>query len=436
VSRGPRWTPRRLGAGGTSYWLRPSRVVGGLLVPDPSLTLVSGNISAAAVGGKTLVQATASKRPVTSAVDLLDGRGGYQTTTAALTELMSSDGGVTGGADHAAWWIGRHGTTDNYRGLVTFGPAGTASTVGAQGTNHWGGGPGFVQPSAAGDEGEHLFFVEYAGGKKRLFVDDDRTGTYEATSTYAVGDARFGIGPAFSGAVASGTIREAGWMLYAPSASERRALAHYAATEYPSAIANDNALLAIGDSQSKGFGTTASPANWPSRLAALGLLTFPFTILMEATVAHTTTLVLADFGPFVVRFSRCRKRCIATVWAGTNDLFFGATAASTWTNLMAICAALRAAGWYVILFTVLPRTEPGTAPTYESERGLLNPLILGAVAAGVADDVYHVAAKFPDSTNGAYYQLAGPAGVHLNQTANDMIAVDIAAKANAVAMAA
>jgi hypothetical protein len=426
------WTPYFL-TGGTAYWLRPSLIdFGGDPVPSATLTIVSDHISAADVGhSKSLTQATAGKRLLLDSVDNLDRWTGYVGTQADATEFSSASGGVSGAGAHTIAVVMHHADNATYRGIVGFGTSGASSTIGVQTSHHWGGGNGFVFPDVAGDNNTHLLVVTYDGTTKTLFVDGERIGAhYASADAYNITDPRFGVLPAFTSQIGDATIYTAVWATYAMSHGpngEVQQLSLYARESL--GIVKNNYLLAVGDSQSSGFGTTVAPANWPTRVTALGGLDNPVDTLTEAVAGHTTDDVIADFGPYVVRFTKLRGICVATVWVGTNDLFFGASAAATWTKIQTICAALRAAGWYVILFTALPRTEPGetTPSNYAAQQPLLNALILGAVGAGVADDVYDVAALFPDSTDLGDYQAGG---VHLNTAANDIIAGDITAKLN------
>lgn len=61
------------------------------------------------------------------------------------------------------------------------------------------------------------------------------------------------------------------------------------------------------------------------------------------------------------------------VWAGTNDLFFGATAAATEGFIQAYCLARKAAGWdKVLIATILPRSNVGTPVGFEAARVAVN----------------------------------------------------------------
>lgn len=59
------------------------------------------------------------------------------------------------------------------------------------------------------------------------------------------------------------------------------------------------------------------------------------------------------------------NRNVLICWGGTNDIFGGATDATALASLMTYCAARRAAGWKVIVLTMLTRADvTGGAETY------------------------------------------------------------------------
>jgi len=64
---------------------------------------------------------------------------------------------------------------------------------------------------------------------------------------------------------------------------------------------------------------------------------------------------------------------ICLVWVGTNDLAVSAvTAATLQANLETYCAARRAVGWKVVVFTLLPRSDALSAANYDSKRLTFN----------------------------------------------------------------
>ena len=50
---------------------------------------------------------------------------------------------------------------------------------------------------------------------------------------------------------------------------------------------------------------------------------------------------------------------VLTAWGGTNDLFYGATAAAAYSSYVSYCQAAQSAGYYVIAVTMLDRNPSG-----------------------------------------------------------------------------
>lgn len=70
------------------------------------------------------------------------------------------------------------------------------------------------------------------------------------------------------------------------------------------------------------------------------------------------------------------QKKIVVVWAGTNDLYFGASAATTYTNIKALCQSFKTTGFTVILIDILPRSNSGTPGTFETDRQTVNASLL------------------------------------------------------------
>lgn len=81
---------------------------------------------------------------------------------------------------------------------------------------------------------------------------------------------------------------------------------------------------------------------------------------------------------------------VLTVWAGSNDLVFGDSAATVFGKLASYCAARRSRGFHVLVFTILPRTAISGAA--ETHRQNLNTLIRDHWT-GFADGLVDVAAN-------------------------------------------
>jgi lysophospholipase L1-like esterase len=109
---------------------------------------------------------------------------------------------------------------------------------------------------------------------------------------------------------------------------------------------------------------------------------------------------------------------VLVVWEGTNDLYFGATADEAYEHLARYCRERRAAGWKVVLLTILPRGGPGTPADFEQRRQAVNArlrLNWPEFADGLAD----VAADPALGSLNAVYYLDG---VHINNVGHIVVA--------------
>lgn len=111
---------------------------------------------------------------------------------------------------------------------------------------------------------------------------------------------------------------------------------------------------------------------------------------------------------------------VVVAWGGTNDLFFGASAATTITRLQTYCNARRAIGWKVAVFTILPRSDPGTPGTFGADRATVNASIR-ANWATYADYLVDVAAdsRLDDETDTTYFHTDL---VHLSDAGRQVVA--------------
>jgi lysophospholipase L1-like esterase len=88
---------------------------------------------------------------------------------------------------------------------------------------------------------------------------------------------------------------------------------------------------------------------------------------------------------------RSGVRNVLVVWIGTNDLGFGADPAAVHEQLRAYAEARRAAGWTVVVGTLLPRAFLTDVPGYEARRQAFNDLVRSQWE-GYADGLADVAA--------------------------------------------
>lgn len=117
---------------------------------------------------------------------------------------------------------------------------------------------------------------------------------------------------------------------------------------------------------------------------------------------------------------------ICCAWGGTNDLVASVSAATTYSRIVTYCQARQAAGFRVVILTILPRTTG--VGTFEADRQTVNANIRAnwATFADALADVgtSTVIGEAGDNLNTTYYDTDG---VHLNNTGYGVVAGIVAA---------
>lgn len=63
------------------------------------------------------------------------------------------------------------------------------------------------------------------------------------------------------------------------------------------------------------------------------------------------------------------KPQIVILWGGTNNL---SNATTTYNNIKSYCTARQTVGWKCVILTILPRTQAGISPSFETLRQSVN----------------------------------------------------------------
>lgn len=106
-----------------------------------------------------------------------------------------------------------------------------------------------------------------------------------------------------------------------------------------------------GDSLTVGTGSTASN-DYPSVVMTSFSGRTKYNV---ATSGHATTDVISSLTTDVILKRHYHGLNYACIWIGTNDLEAGTTAATTYANIVSICQSCQAAGFRVVVLTLLPR---------------------------------------------------------------------------------
>jgi lysophospholipase L1-like esterase len=144
----------------------------------------------------------------------------------------------------------------------------------------------------------------------------------------------------------------------------------FIASMSPSLTIKDNRIAFDGNSLTQGVGATGPSGGFVTQVTnALGSswTTYNFGIASQVTTAMTSAGP-TRIDPVLVG----AKRKVVVVWEVTNDLYFGASAATAYANLVACCERHKSVGHQVIVMTVLPRSGGVTPGTFEADRQTVN----------------------------------------------------------------
>lgn len=136
-----------------------------------------------------------------------------------------------------------------------------------------------------------------------------------------------------------------------------------------------NLLVADGDSLTRGNGAsgfhTDLSGNYPSQL--LDLLGSSWAMVNAGEASQTAEDMEADAEAQIdPQLNTLSPHKVLTAWGGTNDIYFGASAATAYGNYRTYLENRKAAGWKVIAATILPRSAGATPEAFEADRQAFN----------------------------------------------------------------
>lgn len=125
-------------------------------------------------------------------------------------------------------------------------------------------------------------------------------------------------------------------------------------------------IICDGNSLTFGNGSTAGH-DYPT---VVGTLVTGAVITNKGVGGQTTAAMIADASTDIDPLFAAAAWVVC--WEGTNDLFFGASAATAYSNLFSYCTSRRAVGFKVCIVTLLPRSDASTPGSFESDRQTVN----------------------------------------------------------------
>lgn len=166
-------------------------------------------------------------------------------------------------------------------------------------------------------------------------------------------------------------------------------------------------VICDGNSLTVGFPLTALNAYPTIMSAALGQV---WKVTNLGVSGQTTADMIADAATQVdVLYSSSFAKNVVVCWEGTNSIWFGANATTTYNDIVSYCTGRRAAGFKVVVCNILPRTP--FDGTQEGYRTTVNSNIASNWAT-FADARVDVAgdSRLSNAANTTYYQADG---IHL-----------------------
>lgn len=157
-------------------------------------------------------------------------------------------------------------------------------------------------------------------------------------------------------------------------------------------------IVQAGDSIGVGLG-----ADW----AAIDHLGFPSSVIIH-NVSVSGKAMQTGYGYRAFELYPYRNSTapsVLLIQQGTNDLYYGSSGTALHRNILTpFVADARKAGFYVVVDTILPRSDSGWTPIMESERIAYNNLVRGNRAG--ADAINDLAAD-PEMGDGSSYATSG-----------------------------
>lgn len=84
---------------------------------------------------------------------------------------------------------------------------------------------------------------------------------------------------------------------------------------------------------------------------------------------------------------------VVIIWGGTNNL---TNATTTYNNIKSYCTARQAVGWKCIILTILPRTQAGISPSFETLRQSVNASLRADFPTATAHANIYTGASYAD----------------------------------------
>jgi lysophospholipase L1-like esterase len=129
-------------------------------------------------------------------------------------------------------------------------------------------------------------------------------------------------------------------------------------------------MVTVGDSLT--LGNVAPSLTYPQALSTI--LGKKFKVNNQGIGSTTLTNMISN-GSTIDTLYQPGKDNILIVWGGTNDIYFGGSGSTAYSDLVSYCNARKTTGWTVILLNALSRSDTSVPSTFLDDKKTFNNLI-------------------------------------------------------------
>ena len=284
----------------------------------------------------------------------------------------------------------------------------------------------------------------YDGSNKTFKFNAATNTTYDTETAYGTEPATGNIGLSGAltvGALSNGTFGYDGdiaeILVYnrALTDSEKSQVEDYLMEKYVDPNYNSTIDLPLimfdGDSMTLGVGSTGGQTYPKQTIDSLTGSSSAWVSRNIGRSGYTVAQMSSDASTRIdFRFRSSRIHNILVLFGGTNDLYYGADAATTYNNIVTYVTARRNAGYKVIINTILPRSGGVTPVTFEADRQTVNTLLRNnwqSFADGLSDIASStIIGQAGDESNATYYADS----IHPTNAGYAIVAASVAEQIN------
>lgn len=219
-----------------------------------------------------------------------------------------------------------------------------------------------------------VFQYDAANSIIRIKMDNGRHQDFAYASGINSNNGQFRMGSVGGAAFHGGRLDEWGFAKRVLSLGEMSVIWNYGSgMAYPLTSDTHPQVVCDGDSIARGYGITTIAGSMPAQLEALST---SYHVVNIGTDGKRIADMVSDGATRVdvIKDTTLFAENVVICQAGTNDLYTAIT--DVYNNIVSYCQARQAAGWKVVVATILPRTEAGLRAGFETDRQTVNASIV------------------------------------------------------------